>query len=275
MNRVSVCIAFMACRMLVFTAACAINPPAIEWQRSYGGTNGDILYALERGAQGELLMAGVATLPGYWLLRTDSAGNPLAEIRHRSRNLYRDDDVAIACKMLPDRGVYLAGFSHGGAIGSKSSTNFGGSDYWVLRLDASGNKVWDQSFGGSDLEHLASMALSEDGGCLLGGTSYSRIGGNKTSPGFGNGDYWVVRVGSDGTKLWEKSFGTTNTDVLGFVLPTSGNGYLLGGYSFGTPSGTTGSRTNTGFGSLDYWVIRIDGEGNRLWEAAYGGSDFE
>jgi len=268
MSKISISITAIAFRIFVLTAAAA-NTPSIEWQRSYGGTNTDIIYALEPGVQGELVMAGVATSPGYWLLRMDSAGNPLSEIRHHGD----DADVATACKILPDGGFYLAGYSYSGASGSKSSTNFGGADYWVLRLDASGNKIWDRSFGGQRDDFLTTLALSEDGGCLLGGMSAWSTNGNKTSLDFGSEDYWVVRLGSDGSKLWERSFGTTNSDTLQYVLPIGGNGYLLAGSSRGIPSGTTGgNRTNTGFGNFDYWLVRIDAAGNRLWETAYGGS---
>jgi hypothetical protein len=247
----------------------AALPPAIEWQRSYGGTNDDIAFAVERTPSGDFILAGIATIPDFWLLRGDPAGTSVAEIRQDGGG----NDIGTCCKALTDGGFYLGGYSYSGAGGSKTSTNFGRADFWVLRLNASGSKIWDASFGGNGEDYLQALAVSEDGGCLLGGTAYTSTGGNKTSPAYGGGDYWVVRLGYDGSKLWEKSFGTTNTDDLRCVLPAAGGGFLLAGFSPGVPFGTTGgNRTSTGFGNNDFWIVRTDAAGNRLWEGTYGGS---
>src|SRR5829696_3372926 len=153
MRRVSVFVTIVACGMLA-PATHAADPPPIQWQRSYGGTNDDIPFALERTVQGEIVLAGIATIPDYWLLRADIYGNPLAEIRHGGGG----NDIGTACKTLPGGGFYLAGYSYSGASGSKSSTNFGGADYWVLKLNASGNRDWDRSFGGNGDDLLLTLA---------------------------------------------------------------------------------------------------------------------
>jgi len=85
----------------------------------------------------------------------------------------------------------------------------------------------------------------------------------------GYGDYWIIKVTADGTKVWDKTFGGSFDDNLNNILTTSDNGYLLGGNS---GSGISGDRTDNSKGSNDYWVIKINAEGSKLWDKAFGGN---
>jgi hypothetical protein len=76
-----------------------------------------------------------------------------------------------------------------------------GGDFWLVRLDANGNKLWDQSFGGSGSEGIESLAQTSDGGFILAGGSQSPMDGNKTTQGLGNGDFWVIKLGPDALSL--------------------------------------------------------------------------
>src|SRR6185369_1458428 len=111
-----------------------VYPPAIEWQRSFGGTNDDRLRSLQQTADGGFILGG-----------------------------FSNSDPA------------------SGANGNKSSSNFGNYDFWVVRTDAGGNKLWDRSFGGSGEDVLFSLQETTDRGFILGGYSTNRAGGNKTS----------------------------------------------------------------------------------------------
>src|SRR6185503_14786163 len=85
-----------------------------------------------------------------------------------------------------DGGLFLCGGSSSAESGGKTSPHYGNGDYWLVRVDAQGNTLWDQSFGGIDGETLVSPGVAtSDGGMLLGGSSASGVSGNKTSPGYG------------------------------------------------------------------------------------------
>src|SRR5205823_4127873 len=109
--------------------------------------------------------------------------------------------------------------------------------FWVVKLDASGNKIWDKTFGGSDNDDLTSLQQTSDGGYILGGSSSSPASGNKTSAAFGNFDFWVVKLDAAGNKLWDRSFGGDADDLLTGVQQTSDGGYILGGRSGSAVSG--------------------------------------
>jgi formylglycine-generating enzyme required for sulfatase activity len=170
---------------------------------------------------------------------------------------------------IADGGCLLGGTSESGISGNKTAPGFGGRDYWVVKIDASGNKLWDKTFGGAGSDIMWTLVPTSDSGFLLGGESDSDASGNKTSPGFGLRDYWLIKIDANGNKVWEKVFGGSAGDGLAAIQPTSDGGYLLGGYS---ASGVTGNKSSHNWGGNDIWVVKIDAEGNKLWDKSYGGT---
>src|SRR5436190_2728665 len=159
-----------------------------------------------------------------------------------------------------DGGYFLGGKSWSGVSGNKATTNYGDSDFWVLRLDSAGNKIWEGDFGTEGSEEMWAIQGTSDDGCVLMGETWS--------PG---PHYWVVRLDADGQKLWERQFGGTSGGDFGrTVLQTSDGGFLIGGYSH---SPVSGDKTAPNLGNGDFWVIRLDAQGNKLWDKTYGGSD--
>lgn len=58
-------------------------------------------------------------------------------------------DYLYAIQQTTDGGYILGGTSSSGISGVKSETNRGRSDYWVIKLDESGDIVWQNTIGGS------------------------------------------------------------------------------------------------------------------------------
>ena len=101
--------------------------------------------------------------------------------------------------------------------------------------------------------------------------------GNKTAPfytgGYDASDFWVVRLDAHGSMLWDKSFGGSEDDCLHSLKQTSDGGFILGGHSRSSPG--TGNKTSARYGGDDFWVVRLDADGNIVWDKSFGGSGFE
>ncbi len=139
---------------------------------------------------------------------------------------------------------------------------------------------WDKTIGGNANDYLRSLIQTTDGGFLLGGESSSDLSGNKTQEAYGEGyisgsthynfnDFWIVKLKSSGVMEWDKTIGGTGSDYFKSIVPTSDGGFLLGGYSF---SDSSGDKSENRKGGHDYWIVKIDGEGNVLWDKAIGGN---
>src|SRR5712691_5742213 len=124
------------------------------------------------------------------------------------------NETLTSLQQTADGGFILGGYSYSSDDGNKTTTNFGGADFWVLRLDANGNKLWEESFGGDGDDFLYSLQQTADGGYILGGSSRSGVSGNKTAQNFGFNDFWVVRLDAQGRRLWDLSFGGSASDYL-------------------------------------------------------------
>jgi hypothetical protein len=181
-------------------------------------------------------------------------------------------NVLAAVRQTSDGGFILGGTSSSSPSGNKTSPNYGGYDFWVVRLDASGNKLWDKSFGGTDNDWLYDVRQTSDGGFILGGWSVSGPGGVKTSPNYGNTDFWVVRLDASGNKLWDQSYGGSGSDSLYSLQQTGDGGFILGGASSSVPGG---NKSSANYGASDFWLVRLDANGTKLWDQSYGGSGFD
>ena len=173
-----------------------------------------------------------------------------------------------------DGGYLLGGESYSGVSGNKTSPNYGQSDYWVVKLDPNGEKVWENAFGGNYFESLYGVQQTDDGGYILSGQSASWPSGNKTSPSFsingGTYDSWIVKLNANGDLVWNRSFGGTENEGLS-AQQTKG-GYLLYGGSSSDISGNKTTPRLSDFGYGDAWVLKVDLNGNKIWEASFGGS---
>jgi hypothetical protein len=155
-------------------------------------------------------------------------------------------------------------------LGGASNAN-----YWVVKLDASGNKQWDRTLGGISLDVLNSLQQTSDGGYILGGESFSDadIAGGKSENSRGNGDYWVVKLDANGNKQWDKTLGGSDWDWLSSLQQTSDGGYILGGGSV-SDADIAGGKSENNQGR-DYWVVKLDANGNKQWDKTLGGSGWD
>ncbi|MEO5893744.1 MAG: T9SS type A sorting domain-containing protein [Ferruginibacter sp.] len=183
-----------------------------------------------------------------------------------------ENEQFAASQQTKDGGHIIGGYSESDISGDKTQTTRGSSDYWVVKTNASGVKQWDARFGGSSVDQLIALQQTTDGGYLLGGISFSGIGGDKTQASRGQSDYWVVKIDGNGVKEWDATFGGNSFDELHSLQQTADGGYILGGSSI---SGISGDKTQASQGGKDFWIVKINSNGVKQWDARFGGSKFE
>lgn len=177
----------------------------------------------------------------------------------------------------PDYGFILAGSSVSGKNGNKEELNKGDLDYWVWKMDEHGNLDWQKSFGGNQTDLLQSIALTNDGGFILGGTSASDKGSDKTEACKGQEDFWVIKLNAKGQELWQRTIGGSGMEKLLSIAPTRDGGYILGGSSSSDQlKSTTGvldpfGKSENSKGNLDFWVVKLDKNGTIAWQKTIGG----
>ncbi|MEP7263702.1 MAG: T9SS type A sorting domain-containing protein [Bacteroidota bacterium] len=183
-----------------------------------------------------------------------------------------DNEQLYGIQQTSDGGYIAGGYSESDISGDKTQASRGSSDYWIVKTDSNGVKQWDARFGGTSVDQLTALQQTTDGGYILGGISFSDIGGDKTQAGRGVSDYWIVKTDSSGIKQWDARFGGDSLDELHSLQQTSDGGYILGGYSI---SAVNGDQTHNRFGGKDYWIVKTDANGVMQWDSRFGGAQSE
>ena len=194
-----------------------------------------------------------------WLVKLDGALN----IQWQKCFSGNSSARFICLDITTDNGFIIGGETSGG--GSTLCTGHGNTDYWIIKTDSLGNTLWQNCFGGSEDDRINDIHQTIDGGYILAGTSYSLDG--DVGSGFGNGDFWILKLDSSGSILWNKTYGGFGTEDCFSISETPDHKYVACGratFDSGDVIGTHGYN--------DCWVIKIDSIGNLIWQKALGGS---
>lgn len=179
-----------------------------------------------------------------------------------------DNDVLYSVVQTLDGGYILGGESESNISGDKTENAVGYTDYWVVKIDASGNVEWEKTIGGLGHERLRSVFQASNGDYIIGGYSNSNIGGDKTEDSNGQSDYWVLRLDTFGNIIWQNTIGGNWSEELTSIIPTEDGGILIGGSS---SSDISGDKTESSRGGPDYWIVKLNGEGEVQWDKTIGG----
>jgi hypothetical protein len=155
----------------------------IVWDKTFGGPGDEDAKSVQQTKDGGYIMAGLTSSFGAgsrdtWLIKTDTNG-----IEQWDKTFGGSiTDWANAVQQTNDEGYILAGVTESFGAGYR--------DAWLIKTDANGDKVWDKTFGGSDLEFANDVQQTSDGGYILAGLTYSF--------GAGNGDAVLIKTDAFG-----------------------------------------------------------------------------
>jgi len=217
-----------------------------QWNKTYGGTDAEDANALVQTSDGGYALAGWTESFGagwfdFWLVKTDSAGTMQWNQTYGGTS----DDRASALVQTSDGGYALAGLTYPGDVGN--------GDFWLVKADASGNMMWNKTYGGTNSDWAYALVQTSDGGYALAGWT--------NSFGAGWSVFWLVKTDSAGTMQWNQTYGGTGSDGAYALVQTGDGGYALAGYTM-----------SFGAGGYDAWLVKTDDSGNMQWNKTYGGT---
>ena len=167
-----------------------------------------------------------------------------------------------------DYGILLAGSSVSEASGNKKDGSQGDLDYWLWKMTEDGKLEWQKNYGGASNDYLYSVAYTQDGGYILGGSSDSPKSDVKDTDSFGKRDFWIVKLNPRGEMEWQHTYSGSEDDQLTAIRQTDDGGFWVAGT---TSSDASGNKKSVAIGNEDLWVLRLDAHGDVLWERTIGG----
>jgi hypothetical protein len=175
-------------------------------------------------------------------------------------------DYVYSIEQTSDEGYIIGGVtsSNDGDV----TGNLGYQNYWVVKLNSSGNLVWQKSLGGLNIESITSIEQTSDGAYIILGNTLSNDG--DVSGNHGSEDIWVVKLNNLGNIVWQKCLGGSNNENAYSIEQTSDEGYIIGGVTSSNDGDVSGNH-----GGSDIWVIKLNDLGNIEWQKCLGGSGEE
>ena len=239
------------------------------WEKKFGGDLRDNGIKIVKQGNGFIVCGDTksdnsgnktTTNKGYtdiWVLKIDINGNKIWE-----KNLGGEfDDYFKSVLIGDDESIYVLSESGSGVSGDKTEKNNGGVDYWILKLNPNGEKIWDRSLGGSEFDFPKGITKISTDEFLIFGDSYSPISGNKTENRYNSkdySDYWFVNLDTKGKIIWDKTIGGKYDDnIVNVIFDSSSLEFTCGGVSdsnisFDKTSGTVDKKTNK-----DFWITNF------------------
>lgn len=188
------------------------------------------------------LLAGnmLSSNPNGYLVKIDEEGNVLWNVTV---------GVGLSAKLWSavktEDGFALAGFTTG---------DFG--NIWIAKIDDNGTEVWSKTFGGQTDCAGRAIMLSPDGGYVVAGY----INDTNMNTDY---DFLLCTFDAQGNMLWNKTYGGAESDKA-YAIITASNGYVI-----------AGDTRSKGAGDADAWIVKVDCNGNLLWDKTVGGSNFD
>lgn len=147
--------------------------------------------------------------------------------------------------------------------------DYGNTDIWLMKLDQTGQVIWKKNYGGTNADGASHIISSGDGGYLILGSTRSNdfdVSGNH-----GNTDIWLLKIDQNGTILWQKTYGGSELEGGGSIIPTNDGCYMITSYTYSNDFDVPANN----HGESDLWVIKIKANGDIVWSKLYGGSNQE
>ncbi|MBP8073517.1 MAG: T9SS type A sorting domain-containing protein [Bacteroidia bacterium] len=219
--------------LILFCGTSQIPAQSIQFVRSYGNDPYDYCIDLQLRHDNGYLMCGATHFShsnwGMYLLNTDANGDFLWAKAYGGLG----NESAQRVRELPNGELLI--------VGQTQDTNSLNSDILVVKLDAQGDVLWSKSYGTTEDDYSLDMALTNDGGAVISGYTYSYTPDMQA---------FIIRIDSLGNVVWASTFGNTWDRIAYGITPTSDGGFLASAWEL------TFGRFN---------LLKLNANGQLLW----------
>lgn len=244
----------------------------IQWQRCFGGTSWDKANGVLPTYDGGYVIVGnTCSSDGdinsnmgdfdAFIVKLDAFGY----IQWKRLAGGTGTDELFRVIQCPDSNYMVLG---------RTNTNLGGpfpghgrNDFWLSKVSkTNGATMWNHLYGGTEDDDAFDFCPTADGGYIMVGRTWSN---NGDVTGYHAGtDIWVVKAGITGNLEWQKCLGGSANDVGYCVMQDNDGNYIIGGSTLSDDGDVNGRK-----GMMDAWVIKLNNNGNMIWQKCLGGSD--
>jgi len=238
-SKVNIGVLLFICMKILFAAG-----SDTLWTKTYGGTDGDLGYAVQQTSDRGYIIVGTTWSFGVgqgdvYLIKTNANGDTLWTKTYGGVS----DDCGYSVQQTSDGGYIITGYT----------TTPNNKDVYLIKTDSLGDALWTKTYmyfsSGSVPECGRAVQQTSDGGYIIAGWMTL----------FGYTDVWLLKTDMNGDTLWTKIYGISGVPDTGYsVQQTFDGGYIIS-CTYNDPGGN----------GLDVGLIKTDSIGNVLWIKTY------
>ena len=247
-----------------------------QWQKLLGGSESEEFNSVRQTTDNGYILCGYTDSSDgnvnenkgkwdWWVVKISQTGN----LQWQKTYGGTLDDAAKSVKQTPDGGYIVVGEA-GSSDGDVTDLR-GNVDYWIIKLDATGNIQWQKAYGSEAFDVAEDVLLTPDHGYIVAGFVGKRNSGDVIGHNeLGIFDYWVIKIDSLGSLTWQTVIGGTDRD-WGRAVVQAPNGDL---YVMGSTTSVDGDIFDND-GGAECWLVKLDHTGELLWQQTYGGTNVD
>ena len=217
-----------------------------EWQTIYGGDEDDIAYGIVALEEGDSAVVG--TCKSFGAKRTDICLTRMTAKGEMKWRLWiggKKKDEGKAISRAADGSILVLGHS-------KSFSEEYDYDLLVAKVSLEGKLVWQQNLGGKRGEFAGGIAGTDDGGALI-------VGDSKSYSENGDKDIYIAKLDKEGKLISAHTVGGEKDDSATALTRTRDGNFVA-----------VGSREIEYTGNTDFFVMKLDQDGKKIWAQTYG-----
>ncbi|MFI5173127.1 MAG: hypothetical protein ACHQFW_12100, partial [Chitinophagales bacterium] len=252
------------------------------WQKCLGGNGGETPGDLVFTADGGYLIAGRThsvntgdVVGGHsifsddvWLIKTNSTGSIVWQ------KVYGGTEDEIAESIIPAIGSGYVVLGQANSTDFDVTGNHGENDVWLLKLNNTGDLLWEKSLGGTKDDVGFIIRQTIDNNYIIAASSMSNDGDISGHHGIATkSDIWVAKIDTTGNIIWQNSFGGSENENPTQLHVESDGSFIITGSTYSNDGDVSVHYGTTA--ESDYWMFKLDFAGNFIWQKSYGGSDFD
>jgi len=222
------------------------NKGNIQWSNFYGPATNltEYMFGLDITKDGGYVIAGYTSASYYsstqiFVARTDKQGDTLWTRTYGDTSLH---GAATSIQSASDGGFIITGYQISG------SNN---EDIYILKIDSTGKKQWDNHFGGVNDDYGNFGKETRDHGYIFAGEKALATNDNETQS-------FIIKTDSTGNASWGY-LDTNYTSVVNGVTETSGGDFVAAGYD------AVGVSDSVPVAENDAYLLKISSKGKRVW----------
>ena len=236
------------------------KPPIKIWDKTFGGNDDDFPQtpqSIIATPDGNFIVVGYSSSvakidridnnKGLWLMKINGEGKKIWD------KSFDDGEIVNSSIICVNDGFIIAGAIITGYYNGRNT-----SDYWIAKFNNNGIKLWNKTFKGSmnSSNTPNSIITTKSGEIIIAGSSNSKITNDKTSDNFDYSDLWILKLDSNGLKIWDKTVSKKNSfDYPQMMIDSKDGGFLVLGMSITSEE--------------NIWIVKFDGLGEIIWDKIF------